>query len=128
MAWNRSPHAGFSNVEPWLPLHVDWPVRNVEAENANHGSMLSLYRELLNIRRSEPALSIGSIELVDSEPDVIAFRRSHADRRLFIALNLSSERRVVALPPGELILSTIDLGSFDGSLRGNEGVILRMAD
>ncbi len=26
MAWDRSPHAGFSSVEPWLPLHVDWPV------------------------------------------------------------------------------------------------------
>lgn len=128
MAWDRSPHAGFSSVEPWLPLHVDWPVRNVEAESANQGSILNLYRALLRLRRAEPALAIGDIELVDSKADVLAYYRRHGDRRLLIALNLTSTRQEAPLPPGELLLSTTELGPFDGSLRADEGVILQMTN
>jgi alpha-glucosidase len=29
MAWDGSAHAGFSTTGPWLPLHGDWPARNV---------------------------------------------------------------------------------------------------
>ena len=126
MAWDRSPHAGFSSIEPWLPLHVDWPVRNVEAEAANPSSMLNLYRALLHLRRSEPALSTGSIELVDAETDVLAYRRSHVEGQFLIALNFSGKPRSLALPAGRLLLSTIGLGEFDGMLRANEGIIVQL--
>jgi alpha-glucosidase len=109
-----------------LPLHVDWPIRHVEAESSRHGSMLTLYRELLTLRRAEPALSIGDIELLDLGADILAYRRSHGDKRLLIALNLSAEPRTSPLPAGELLLSTIDHGAFEGSLRADEGIILRM--
>ncbi|MCL6698045.1 alpha-amylase family glycosyl hydrolase [Sphingomonas sp. NSE70-1] len=128
MGWDGSPHAGFTSGKPWLPLHVDWPRRNVEAEIANPGSMLGLYRALLALRRSETALSEGGFELVNSQDDVLAYRRSQGDTCIFVALNLSGERRAITLPSGELLLSTIDHGESDGSLRPNEGIILRMAD
>ena len=126
MAWDGSPHAGFSIVEPWLPLHVDWPARNVETEAANPNSMLNHYRSLLQLRRTNPALSIGSIDLIDTDSDVLAYLRSHGDRRMLVALNLSAQARSIPSPAGELILSTIETGEFDGSLRANEGVILRL--
>jgi glycosidase len=126
MAWDASPHGGFSGGKPWLPLHVDWPMRNVALEAANPASMLNLYRALLELRRAEPALSVGEVELVDTNADLLAYRRGHGESRLFIALNLSSEARAAELPAGELLLSTIDLGTFDGSLRPDEGVILRL--
>ena len=128
MAWDSSPHAGFSSAAPWLPLHVDWPVRNVESESAKPASMLSLYRALLQLRRAEPALSIGSIELLDAGPDVLAYQRRHGDSRLLIALNFSEEQRPMPLPAGKLILSTIDLGASDGKLRANEGVIMQLEE
>jgi alpha-glucosidase len=125
MAWDGSPQAGFSSGQPWLPLHVDWPMRNVESERSKPGSMLSLYRALLQLRRTETALSIGEFELLDSEADVLAYRRSHRSKQIMIALNLSSEPRASALPAGEVLLSTIAEGAFNGTLRANEGVILR---
>ena len=128
MAWDGSPHAGFSTGKPWLPLHVDWPMHNVESESTKPASMLSLYRALLQLRRAEPALSTGSIELVDAGRDVLAYYRSHGDTRLFIALNFRSEPRTIGVPAGEPILSTIDLGAFEGTLRANEGVILRVGN
>jgi glycosidase len=128
MAWDGTPHAGFSSGKPWLPLHVDWPIRNVEAENSKPASMLGLYRALLGLRRAEPALSVGSIELVDAGRDVLAYERRDGQARLFVALNFSSEPRTIGGPDGELILSTVDLGALEGALRANEGIIMRMAD
>ena len=128
MAWDKTPHAGFSAVEPWLPLHVDWPVRNVVAEAANPTSMLNLYRALLELRRSEPALSVGGLELVDAETGVLAYRRLHSDTSLLVALNLTAELRQSPLQRGTPILSTHGLGAFDGTLRPDEGVILRLGD
>ena len=87
-----------------------------------------MYKRQLQLRRTEPALSTGSIELVDAGRDVLAYYRSHGDMRLFIALNFGSEPRTIGVPAGEPILSTIDLGTFEGILRANEGVILHVGN
>ncbi len=75
MAWDAGPFAGFSTVEPWLPLHDDWPTRNVAVEADDPGSMLSLYRHLLALRRATPALSLGIIVLRDAPAGVLAYER-----------------------------------------------------
>ena len=126
MAWDDSPNAGFSTAEPWLPLHPDWPSRNAAAQVADHASMLSLYRALLRLRRSEPALSIGGFELVELGPSILAYRRSCAGTRMLVALNLTAEPQIIELPPGTPLLSTVDLPPSHGAFRPNEGLILRM--
>ncbi len=55
------PKAGFTTGEPWLPIASDHDVRNVEREKDDPHSILSLYRELIALRRREPALSIGTL-------------------------------------------------------------------
>ena len=51
--------------EPWLPLNADWRERNVEAFERDACSMLNLYRRLLALRRTHPALSVGDISLLE---------------------------------------------------------------
>jgi oligo-1,6-glucosidase/alpha-glucosidase len=127
MAWDGSANAGFSKAEPWLPLHDDWPMRNVAEEERDPASILSLTSELLRLRREEPALSVGAYVAVASEGSLLAFERRCGGSRLLIALNLSD--RAVPLPQaargGERQLSTL-AGEAD-VLRGNEGVIVRIA-
>jgi alpha-glucosidase len=60
---------------PWLPQPEDWAPFTVEAEAGNTGSMLSLYRTALSIRRSHPALGDGAMTWIDSAPGVLAFSR-----------------------------------------------------
>jgi alpha-glucosidase len=129
MAWDSSPNAGFSTVEPWLPLHEDWRARNVAAQESDPGSMLSLYRALLQLRRAEPALSIGVIQLLEAGDGVLAYQRSHGETRFLIALNLSAVSRELGMPiGGQPIISTLDPRPFNGTLRPNEGVILRLEE
>ncbi|MDQ3077964.1 MAG: alpha-amylase family glycosyl hydrolase [Pseudomonadota bacterium] len=126
MPWDRSTNAGFSSAEPWLPLNNDWDTRNVVAQEADLGSMLTLYRQLLRLRRAHPALANGDFALVEAGEDVLAYERVRGGERLLIALNLGNAQR--SLPEGfdgEIMASTIDGASEP--LRPNEGVIVRPA-
>ena len=53
MQWDRSPAAGFSAGTPWLPI-VDTATRNVEDQRQDPGSVLSLYRRLIEARHGSP--------------------------------------------------------------------------
>lgn len=131
MPWDRSPHAGFSTAEPWLPLNQDWPVRNVMRQEAEPRSMLNLYKRLLSLRRRSPALSLGDMVSVTGSHDVLQYERRHGDERLLVALNLGPEPRPLARPPAarvvETLLSTVPDRAFDGALAPDEGVILQLA-
>jgi len=91
MRWDGSATAGFTDGTPWLPIGPDVGAINVEAERDDPDSMLSLYRRLLDLRRAEPALSVGAWHDLGHTGSVIAFLRTHGDRRFLIAVNLTSE-------------------------------------
>jgi oligo-1,6-glucosidase/alpha-glucosidase len=130
MAWDSSQFAGFSETEPWLPLHEDWRTRNVKVQNDDPHSMLSLYRALLDLRRSEPALSVGYWHPLDGSEHVLAFERRHDRTRIQIWLNLTgTERRIDEMAVGgRLLLSTLGSNPPSGWLRPDEGVIVKMED
>lgn len=123
MPWDATPFAGFSTVEPWLPLNPDWPTRNVAAQAGDPAAMLPLYRRLLTLRRTESALSIGSIRLLDTPDGVLGYIREDAGRSLTILLNLTPDARAVPWH-GRVLLSTLLGGAVPGTLQPNEGLII----
>jgi glycosidase len=129
MPWNESPYAGFSSTEPWLPLNPDWATRNVAAQEGDPASMLTLYRSLLALRRAHPALAIGDFALVDSDDEVLAYRRTYGGEQFLIALNLGARSYAVPLETkGDLLASTLCVGGDGATLRPNEGIILRLSE
>jgi oligo-1,6-glucosidase/alpha-glucosidase len=129
MAWDGSAQAGFTTGQPWLPLHADWPVRNVAKQEADQDSMLNLTRALLRLRRELAALSVGDYIPVASSGGVLAYTRHAGTSRVLVALNLNDEPEPMPDPGlrGERLLSTLPGTGEPGRLRGNEGVILRLA-
>jgi len=123
MPWDASPHGGFSTAEPWLPLNPDWPTRNVAAQESDPASMLTLTRTLLALRRAEPALSVGEMELVEAPEGVLAYQRCQGDRRLRILLNLTAADITLDWH-GTPLLSTLAGEPQPGTLRADEGLIL----
>ncbi|WP_448204641.1 alpha-amylase family glycosyl hydrolase [Azospirillum sp. sgz302134] len=131
MPWDGGPNGGFTSGTPWLPLGPDHARVNVAAQAADPASMLALYRALLNLRRAEPALSVGDYHPVSAGDDVLAYERSDGSRRFRILLNLGGEARVVDAPPGDghIRLSThLDRAGepVTGSirLRPDEGLVI----
>jgi len=135
MQWNAGSHAGFSaaNISKlWLPLADNYSVVNVEKEHEDPLSILNLYRMLLTIRRTSPALQYGSYTPLDNAPvDAFVYIRSTQEQRYLIALNFSSQSQTIPLPNTDqttVVLSThLDrnetMESNNLNLRGNEGVI-----
>jgi alpha-glucosidase len=115
MQWDGSPTGGFTRGEPWLPA-VDPAQRNVADQRDDPSSTLALYRELIALR---PRLGAG-FSLLDSEPDVIAYRRGEH----VVALNLGSEHRELPLT-GETVLAT-DPDVSGGRLAPHSGMIVRL--
>ncbi|MFF2370528.1 alpha-amylase family glycosyl hydrolase [Agromyces sp. NPDC058110] len=68
---------GFSPdaTAPWLPQPADWAALTVQAQEADPGSMLWLYRQALRIRKREHSLGDGPMTWLPSEPGVLAFSR-----------------------------------------------------
>lgn len=128
MAWNASAHAGFSNAEPWLPLHDDWQSRNVAQQDGDPDSMLNLYRRLLALRRAHPALGAGDIRVLPADEQVLQYERVDGATRILVALNFGTWPRDVRFDadPAELLLSTTGRSEFDGRLQPNEGVIFNL--
>src|SRR5207237_2009062 len=62
MQWNARPNAGFTDARPWLPIGADFATVNVEAQRDDPRSILNLYRQLIALRRAEPATEAGRVE------------------------------------------------------------------
>lgn len=105
MPWSDAPYAGFSTVEPWLPLNADWARNNAARQATDPASMLSLYQGLLHLRRAEPALHCGSYRTLRVTDELFIFERAAARRTLQIALNIGG-RAAVELASGRRLLST----------------------
>jgi alpha-glucosidase len=133
LPWDGGPHGGFTTGEPWLPLGVDHRSVNVAAQNLDPRSMLSLYRALLALRRSEEALVSGAWAPLAASEQVLAYQRLSGRRALAIALNLSDTASEIAIAgKRDVLLSThLDRAGRDGAgdqlrLRPHEGCILEV--
>jgi alpha-glucosidase len=135
MQWDVGPNAGFSSGTPWLPIADDYRTVNVAAERDDPGSMLTLYRRLLELRRREAALAVGAYAPVVASGDLLAYLREADGRRFLIVLNLGGQPQEFALGDaaqgGRVLLSThLDrAGEAAGvalALRADEGVIVAL--
>jgi alpha-glucosidase len=70
--------------------------------------MLALTRALLELRRSEPALSVGDWAPIVAEDNVLAYARTWGERRFVVALNLGAAPGLVSRNDlaGRIALST----------------------
>jgi alpha-glucosidase len=97
MQWDSSPAGGFTRGTPWLPL-VDPAQANVADQQGDPGSLLQLYRRLIDARSRFAALRFGQHRTVwGAAPDVMAWRRELDGERLLVIANMASKRRVAEL-------------------------------
>ena len=128
--------AGFTAGEPWLPVVAGAERLAVAAQRGDPRSTLSLYRDLIRLRHTAPALREGGQRMLDSGPDVLAWLREAPGERLLVAINMGAGAATCDLGEagagGDLVLST-DPDRAGGAvdpralaLGRDEGVIVRL--
>jgi alpha-glucosidase len=115
MQWEPSVNGGFSDGVPWLPL-VDPQARNARDQLLDPTSLLTLYRCLLQIRRTLG----GTFSLEEVSGDIVSYHRGPHT----IVLNLGGDSRPVDRRGG-FVFATEPLFEENGRVLGpRSGVIL----
>ena len=135
MQWSAVKNAGFTDGEPWLPIAEDYPLLNVEVERDDPGSMLTLYKQLIDLRRGEPALEVGRFELMQAKDDILVYVRQGGESVFLIALNFRAKPQTIEISQraaaARILLSTHldragEYASGSLALRGEEGLLVRL--
>lgn len=113
MPWNSEANSGFSAADPaklWLPVARNAAEINVDAQLSDPDSNLSLYRQLLRLRTSSPAVRYGDITFLSAGPaheSILAFRRRHGPECKVIVLNLTDAAALCDVAvSGTVVVST----------------------
>ena len=122
----NAPHAGFSTMEPWLPVDPRHPPLAVDRQDAHPASMLTLTRRLIAMRKREPALRLGSLRFLDAPAPLLAFERSHGGDTLTCVFNLGHEPAVWRSTGAADVLAAVNFDSAPtGDLPPLSGLIAR---
>jgi glycosidase len=153
MQWIGAANGGFTTGTPWQPLQDDYQAVNVAAQDTDPNSLLNLYRRLIQLHRSHPALERGSFTALESSDAAVgAFLRHTDDEDILVVLNFGAavvEGVTLRAPRSELAagtyqaepllgaplgapLSAGDAGAIDGynplqSLAPHTGYIFRLS-
>ncbi len=102
MQWDASnPQAGFStNPKTWLPVPSNYTAINVQAELADPNSLLNWHKQLIAMRRNNPALHNGGVVMLDiNNPNVLSYLRSApaGQPSVVVSLNMTAEPQTISL-------------------------------
>ncbi len=100
MQWSSGPQAGFSeSAKTWLPVGDDYKTVNVAAEEGDPRSILSYYKKLIELKKSNAQLAKGDFIPVDTSNDsVLSFLRKTKDgEAVLVSLNFTRQPQTVSL-------------------------------
>ncbi len=121
MQWDDTKNSGFSTgSSTWLPVTANYTSANVKAEESNPASLLNWYKQLISMRRSNPALRDGSMVMLDeTNPSVLSYLRKGPPGQpsVLVSVNCTGQRQTVIL----------DLGKYKVAVK-NVGTLLTDAD
>lgn len=88
MQWNNGKNRGFSAAEKlYLPVNEDEGI-SVEEQQKDPASVLNTVKELIRIRKSNPALQFdGSVKLCGSEEYPLTYVRENGNDKIFVGIN-----------------------------------------
>ncbi|WP_350287049.1 alpha-glucosidase [uncultured Croceitalea sp.] len=92
MQWDQTPNAGFTQGAPWIKVNDNYQSGvNVAEQERNPDSVLSYFKKMVGLRKSNLGLIYGKYELLlaDSE-EIYAYTRTYDEENYLVLLNFSA--------------------------------------
>jgi oligo-1,6-glucosidase len=126
--WDNTANAGFSTGKPWLPVNSNYTTVNVTAQESDPNSTLNYFRNLVKLRKQEKTLVYGKYTLLDKDnPDVYAYTRESAGKRMLVLLNFSakpaSANTGIDISKAKILINNYQEAPADGQLRPYEALV-----
>ena len=99
MQWDGSPEAGFTTGDtPWLPVPDTYKTVNVAEEVRDDDSLLNWYKQLIQLRRDNPALHSGKLTMLNTnDTKVLSWMRlTSGQPAVVVACNFTAEPQKVS--------------------------------
>jgi alpha-glucosidase len=138
MHWNDENFAGFSKVKPWLPVGRNYKSCNAESLTKQPESMLALYKKLIKLRNSEPALTSGQYVPIHTDHQQFSFKRQLDGFSSFLIILNMTSRTCYFNPPGFNFSGVIEISTApeleglrienETVVGGDEGLVIRLDD
>ena len=132
MQWNPGPNAGFSGAPAgrlYAPVIETGPFApsavNIVQARADQGSLWQVIREMIRVRKQQPALARGDFSWVACDsPAIVAYTRATPTAQVLVIHNLSAGEINTRIPcPGALT----DLFGGERVLPGKGAISLKLA-
>ncbi|MCG2008912.1 alpha-glucosidase [Staphylococcus epidermidis] len=109
MQWNNSINGGFTTGKPWFHVNPNYTEINVKQQLNDKFSILSYYKALIQLKKSDLIYTYGKFSMVDAENEqIFAYTRSFKNNTVLIVANLTNEVSELKLP-FELDISSVDI-------------------
>lgn len=109
MQWNNSINAGFTTGKPWFHVNPNYTEINVKQQLNDKFSILSYYKALIQLKKSDLIYTYGKFNMVDAEnKQVFAYTRTFKNNTVLIVANLTNEVSELNLP-FELDISSVNI-------------------
>ena len=93
---SEKEQAGFSDVEPWLPVDPNHYPLAVSAQENDQDSSLNFFRKAIALRKSLDVLRLGDADFLDGQGSLVCLQRTYSGEKALCVLNLTREQ--IALP------------------------------
>jgi len=113
MQWTAGTHAGFSAGMPWIKIHDNFRMVNVQQSLFQENSLLETYKKLIKLRNSEPMLQYGEYEKLEMTEEMIGFTRTLHDEKITVMVNFGKSATVVIPENSTLLMGGTSLKTND---------------
>jgi len=117
--------AGFSTVEPWLPVDPRHVPMAVDAQEADPTSMLHLTRRMVGLRRRFATLKTDGMVMLPAPPGLLVFQRGEGRDALLCVFNLGHDDVDWTAPEGWSVVEAVNVAAdTTGALPSLAGLLL----
>ncbi len=127
MQWDAGPQAGFTTGAPWIAANPNHVAINAAGQVGRPGSVFEHYRQLIELRHSEPAVVHGDFTMLLAEhPTLFCYTRSFNGTDLLVLANMSDAETTASGPFARWTAAEALLPNYPDGFAGLDGATVTL--